>query len=197
MRPEGWRAVLFRGVKPQQADAVADGGGIAADRHVGTMRQHAQDVQAGSRKRTAGLSLTKDPFVAARYAASSRGRPLCIDEGALRHPRDAIPSADLRQSIQNAGGTPREVEGAGHGTVDLSTEAGQNALGAAGADLRTRGYARSDAEVRHGGGISAQAVRREGGLPVTVAAEVAAAGDLRVVKAGYELTTCRRRRATR
>ena len=49
-----------------------------AREHRGGVAQHAADIDAGSKTQTAGVSLTKDPYIATRYAAQSKGQVVCV-----------------------------------------------------------------------------------------------------------------------
>ena len=190
------RRVLWRGVRPNGLTA-AGSEGIPAERHVGGLRQHALDVAEGSRRRTRGLSLTKDPFIAARYAAQSAGGVLCVDTDVmLSNDRTTHAEAvtgqghtQLVREVQLAGGGDDAEMHAWSGSCDFSTDSGSRLLLWGGADERAVGYAAADAEWRHGGAVGHTAIRRgENGKPLTLAPAVARSGDARVAKLEYEVS---------
>ena len=83
-RRNGWHRILWRGVRPQEAAAVGRGDGLQATAHDGSIAHHARDVESGSSHKTDGLSMSKDGFIAARYAAQSNGVVLCLRADDLR-----------------------------------------------------------------------------------------------------------------
>jgi DnaJ-domain-containing protein 1/ribonuclease HI len=183
----GWQRAIWRGVRRSDLSELAQHG-LRAHRHTGGVAQHAADIAGGSRHATAGLSLTKDPAIAARYAAQSRGEVVAIAAMALRRRPSAVREAGLADELRHAGADADELLFAEAGSVDFSGGAGAAALRAAGADERTMQYAASDAEWRHGGRITASALVSDAasGAPLTLDAAAAAAGDGEVPHVSYE-----------
>ena len=159
------RRALFRGLSAAQLDDVRGGGGLQAEQHRGGIAQHARDINSGSRAATRGLSLTKDPYIAARYAAADAngggggGGVVCVDAEAAA------------------------ASGEGH---DFSGDAGEAQLREHGANDRTVRFARADAEWRQDGPMPAEWLRRSrDGELLVLDAETAAAGDRSTAKAAY------------
>jgi hypothetical protein len=103
----GWQRVLFREL-PRQAARTAVAKGIPARRHQGGVKQHAQDIAEGRRRRSAGLSLTKEPAVAARHAAQAKGVAVCVQATALKDGASAAYEGGLANgsSRRNRRGAP-------------------------------------------------------------------------------------------
>ena len=128
----GWSQALWRGLSPEQYAQVTAGRGIAARLHRGGLEQHAIDIAEGSRRATAGVSLSKDPFIAARYGAQSKGHLVCLNAAELLRPGSACDAAEAQVDNQGMalkvsladGNTALDVQRAHAGTIDLSTAVG-------------------------------------------------------------------------
>ena len=161
------RRRLYRGVRPSTWERIERGFGVEAENHEGGLRQHLEDIASGSSRKTKGLSWTKDPFIADRYAVESRGKGVC--------------SYWERMKEQ------------GH---DLSDEAGALELSMAGASDRVIRFAQADAEWRHDTGVGDDQLVRIGGRiasPSNNEEEVGRA-EKSGGKSGYELRITARRR---
>ena len=97
--PSTPRRVLWRGEKPEKIADVEQGAGIAAEVHAGTLAQHAADIADGTRRATGGLSLTKDPYIAARYAAQSGGEVVGVRADGLREAGSRVASPALEADV--------------------------------------------------------------------------------------------------
>ena len=109
--------------------------------------------------------MTKEPAIAARYAAQSRGQVVAIDAAELLRPPSALRYPQLVADMQAAGASDAEMAFARAGSADFSGGAGVRALEAAGAEERTVQYAIADAEWRHGGEIAPHAAPTERHMP--------------------------------
>ena len=112
---------MFRGGKQGELASIQALRRREVVEHTGGVSEHARDIDRGSSQRTSGISLTKDPFVACRYATPTDA-PFCV------HGASIVASGRGR---------------------DFSTAAGGAALLAAGASDRAVRFARSDGEWRH------------------------------------------------
>ena len=81
---EGGRVrVLWRGVTPRMASTLKERGSTGDAEITNGFTEHATAVDQGSKQSSAGVSLTKDPFIGARYAASSGGELICVSAEVL------------------------------------------------------------------------------------------------------------------
>ena len=110
------RQALYRGLDQGQVCAAEEGKGLAAEQITVGGAQHASDVAEGSRRRTAGLSFSKCPFIACAYAAKSQGRPLCGDERRIREELGSMDcsGAEGEEAMRAAGATKEAVSYAQH-----------------------------------------------------------------------------------
>ena len=192
----GWRQALWRGLKPGQYARVAGGFGMEAATHRGGVQQHAIDIDQGSRHQTQGLSLSKDPYVAARYASGSTGELVCVDAARLLLADSTCESQAVSETFllslevaSVAGSTEEDRLRALAGSIDFSTDVGAAALRQAGATERAVRFAQADAEWRHGCAIAPGAIVADAeGKVVRPPSYLLCSGDQGAAKASYEST---------
>ena len=155
--------------------------------------EHATAVDQGSKQSSAGVSLTKDPFIGARYAASSGGELICVNAEVLVSGDSRCSCAtgfqlttELHAACEHSDADQAVMDAARGGSIDLS-EHGNNAMQAmrrAGATERSLYFAVADAEWRHSCSLERDAVVDVGSPPQ----ETLSDGNLRASKAAYEGT---------
>ena len=155
--------------------------------------EHATAVDQGSKRRSAGVSLTKDPYIAARYAASSGGELICVGAEMLVHGESRCSDAtglqlasELSSACAPGGASQTAIDAARGGSIDLS-EHGNVAIAAmrrAGATERSVYFAVADAEWRHSCSLYDDAIVEVESPP----RETLRDGDFGAAKAAYEGT---------